>query len=112
MDLIDLSPTNTSFVLDIQVYFIMTCIAKLALFHTVLDLILYYCRLMVIGTLHSGSIPLLAKADRQSQTAFQQDSNTHLETVGDNSDIFILNSLSILNIWGTSVQPLTAIWCV
>ncbi len=42
---------------------------------------------MVIGTLLSGSIPLLAKVDRPSQTAFQQDSNTNLETFGDNSDM-------------------------
>ncbi len=45
---------------------------------------------MVIRTLHCGSIPLLAKVDRPSQTAFQQDSNTHLETFGDISDIFYL----------------------
>ncbi len=70
--------------------FIMTCVAQLALIHTVLDLIFFHCRLMVIDTLHGGSIPLLAKVDRPSQTAFQQDSNTHMETFGDMSDIFYL----------------------
>ncbi len=42
----------------------------------------------MVSTLPSRGIPLLDKVEKLTQTAIRRDSNTHMETFGDHSDIF------------------------
>ncbi len=77
-----------------QFMFPALCQPTLVLSHSVTDYglspstIIYLFRWLMVSTLPSRGIPLLDKVEKLTQTAIRRDSNTHMETFGDHSDIF------------------------
>ncbi len=50
--------------------------------------IIYLFRCLMVCTLPSRGTLLLEKVEKLTQTAIRRDSDTHIETFGDHSDIF------------------------
>ncbi len=50
--------------------------------------IIYLFRCLMVCTLQTKGTPLLEKVEKLTQTAIHRDSNTHMETFRDDSDIF------------------------